>query len=84
MESRRSSCDSRTVSIKGFDPALANREKEKGLGQAPLPAAAVVAKGTPEDPFVVKLDQNDPTHPKVRTALRLSLVDPERLTIVHG
>lgn len=68
MESGRSSCDSRTGSVKGFE--LANREKEKGkgLGQAPLPVAAVVAKVTPEeDPFMVKLDPSDPSHPKVRT-----------------
>ena len=73
----------RTVSVKGFEPALASQEKEKGLGQAPLPATAVVvAKGAPEeDPFMVKLDQNDPTHPKVRTVLHFSVVDPNRLTV---
>ena len=52
----------------------------------PAVAAAVIVANvaSEEDPFVVKLDQNDPTHPKVRIALRFSLVDPERLTIVGG
>jgi len=85
MESR-TSYELRTVDVKGFEPALASREKEKGLGQAPLPAAAVVlAKGAPEeDPFVVKLDQNDPSHPKVRTTLHFFCVPLDRLTIGGG
>jgi len=68
MESRgsRTSCESRAVGVKAVGPPLVSREKGEGLGQTTLPAPVVVAKATlEEDPFVVKLDQSDPSHPKV-------------------
>jgi len=81
MESRRSSSESRTVSVKGFKPTLASREKENMPSQAPLPVAVVVADGAVEDPFMVKLDQSDPSHPKVCIFLRFPVVDLGQLTI---
>jgi len=84
MESRnsRTSYESRTGSVKGFE--LTPVQQEKGSGRQALPpaAAVVVAKGaSEEDPFVVKLDQCDPSHPKVLTPLHLSMADPDWLTV---
>ena len=67
----RSSGESRTGSVKGFEPARASKEKGERSGQAYPPATVVVAGGSSEeDPFVVKLDPSDPGHPKVRAVFR--------------
>ena len=63
MQSRSSmaSSESRIVNIQGSEPTLASPE-EKALARA-LPPTITTA--TEEDPFVVKLDRSDPSHPQV-------------------
>jgi len=59
----------RVVDIKGSGPALVDQENEKVPGLAPTPAATVTV--TPEkDPFMVQVDQNDPSHARVCIFLR--------------
>jgi len=73
MKSRNSITggESRIVDIRGSGPALVSKEDkegEKAPALAPTPAATVAV--TPEnDPFMVQLDQNDPSHARVRVSL---------------
>ena len=57
---------SRTGDVKGLEPALESQENEKSSGLSLPPIITVVEKIPVEkDPFLVQLDQNDPSHPRV-------------------
>lgn len=55
--------ESRVVGVKSSQPNLVEKS---GLTSSPLVVAAE------EDPFVIKLDPGDPTHPKVCVAPSVS------------
>ena len=84
MESRSSiaSYELRTVGVEGSEATLVSREKGESSGLAPIPPAAVVKDTPEEDPFMVKLNQNDPDHPRVCVVRHFSMVGPNRLTLV--
>ena len=67
----------RIVGVEGSEANLVSQEKGDPPCLALLPPAAV-AKDTPEeDQFMVKLNQNDPSHPKVCVTRHFSMAVPD-------
>lgn len=64
--SSMASDESRTVNLRGSEPAFAGQENEKMSGLATPPTATGVEDAQEEDPFMVQLDKNDPRHARVR------------------
>ena len=82
MVSRSSiaSAELRAVGVEGSEATLVNQEKGDPQGLAPLPLA-VAAKDTPEeDPFMVKLSQDDPSHSNVCVTYHFPMAGPGPLT----
>jgi len=72
----------RTVDVEGSEATLVSQEKRDSPGLAPLPSAAVAKDTLEEDPFMVKLNQNDPSHPKVCAARHSPVTGQDTLAFV--